>query len=87
MTAALDESRKLPEAVPDPARRGSAQHSRRQEMRELNGVEMDQVDGGMSDFTTGGIAVIGLGFMGGPLTGAFGLLVGGSMLIVGHYQQ
>nr|WP_197253200.1 hypothetical protein [Paenibacillus dendritiformis] len=56
-------------------------------MRELNGVEMDQVDGGMSDFTTGGIAVIGLGFMGGPLTGAFGLLVGGSMLIVGHYQQ
>jgi hypothetical protein len=55
-------------------------------MRELTAVEVDQVDGGMSDFTTGGMAVIGLGFVGGPATAAFGLLVGGSMLIVGHYQ-
>ncbi|MCC8616810.1 Blp family class II bacteriocin [Xanthomonas vesicatoria] len=55
-------------------------------MRELTEVEMEQVDGGMSDFTTGGIAVISIGFAGGPATAAFGLLVGGSMLIVGHYQ-
>ncbi|MEC5079421.1 Blp family class II bacteriocin [Xanthomonas oryzae] len=56
-------------------------------MRELTEVEMEQVDGGMSDFTTGGMAVIAIGFAGGPATAAFGLLVGGSMLIVGHYQQ
>jgi len=56
-------------------------------MRELNEVELNQVDGGMSDFTQGGIAVIAIGFAGGPATAAFGLLVGGSMLIVGHYQQ
>ncbi|USI99293.1 hypothetical protein MUG10_14530 [Xanthomonas prunicola] len=56
-------------------------------MHELEEAEIEQVDGGMSDFTTGGIAVIGIGFAGGPVTGAFGLLVGGAMLIVGHYQQ
>ncbi len=56
-------------------------------MRELTTVELDNVEGGMSDFTTGGIAVIAIGLSGGPLTGAFGLLVGGAMLIVGHYQR
>lgn len=56
-------------------------------MRELTAIEMGQVEGGMSDFTAGGMAVIGLGFVGGPATAAFGLLVGGAMLIVGHYQQ
>jgi hypothetical protein len=60
---------------------------RRIEMRELTTVELDNVEGGMSDFTTGGIAVIAIGLSGGPLTGAFGLLVGGAMLIVGHYQR
>nr|WP_300315902.1 hypothetical protein [Halomonas sp.] len=56
-------------------------------MHELSEDEIEQVTGGMSDFTAGGMAVIGLGFAGGPATAAFGLLVGGSMLIVGHYQQ
>ncbi|HEY9253209.1 MAG TPA: hypothetical protein VIP30_01585 [Stenotrophomonas sp.] len=56
-------------------------------MRELTADEIEQVYGGMSDFTAGGMAVIGLGFCGGPATAAFGLLVGGSMLIVGHYQD
>lgn len=56
-------------------------------MHELSEDEIEQVTGGMSDFTAGGMAVIGLGFAGGPATTAFGLLVGGSMLIVGHYQQ
>ncbi len=31
-------------------------------MRELTAVEVDQVDGGMSDFTAGGMTVIGLGY-------------------------
>ena len=56
-------------------------------MQELTVDELSQVDGGMSDFTAGGIAVISIGFAGGPVTGAFGLLVGGAMLIVGHYQN
>ena len=56
-------------------------------MRELTANEMEQVDGGMSDFTAGGMTVIGIGFCGGPATAAFGLLVGGSMLIVGYYQK
>lgn len=56
-------------------------------MRELTANEIEQVHGGMSDFTAGGMTVIGLGFCGGPATAAFGLLVGGSMLIVGHYQR
>jgi hypothetical protein len=33
------------------------------------------------------MTVIAIGFAGGPATAAFGLLVGGSMLIVGYYQQ
>ncbi|MBO9749481.1 MULTISPECIES: hypothetical protein [Xanthomonas] len=57
------------------------------EMRELTAEETKEIDGGMSDFTTGGIAVISIGFAGGPATAAFGLLVGGAMLVVGHYQQ
>ncbi|WP_145958683.1 MULTISPECIES: hypothetical protein [Xanthomonas] len=56
-------------------------------MRELTENEIKQVDGGLSDFTEGGMAVIGLGFAGGPATAAFGLLVGGSMLVVGYYQS
>lgn len=56
-------------------------------MQELTMDEVRTVGGAMSDFTTGGMVVIGIGFAGGPLTGAFGLLVGGAMLIVGHYQK
>ena len=35
----------------------------------------------------GGVAIIAIGLAGGPATGAFGLLVGGACLIVGHYQN
>lgn len=55
-------------------------------MRDLNVNEIDQIAGGMSDFTAGGMTVIALGLAGGPATAIFGLLVGGSMLLVGHYQ-
>ncbi|AZR30250.1 Blp family class II bacteriocin [Xanthomonas vasicola] len=55
-------------------------------MRELTENEIKQVDGGLSDFTEGGMAVIAIGFAGGPATAAFGLLVGGAMMFVGHYQ-
>ncbi|MFA0922718.1 hypothetical protein [Xanthomonas fragariae] len=43
-------------------------------MRELTENEIEKVDGGLSDFTEGGMAVIAIGF------------AGGSMLVVGHYQ-
>ncbi|AXM40494.1 Blp family class II bacteriocin [Xanthomonas oryzae] len=56
-------------------------------MRELTENEIKQVDGGLSDFTEGGMAVIAIGFAGGPATAAFGLLVGGAMMFVGHYQE
>ncbi|MBV7306457.1 hypothetical protein ACQR5T_14480 [Xanthomonas oryzae pv. oryzicola] len=56
-------------------------------MRELTENEIKQVDGGLSDFTEGGMAVIGLGIAGGLATGGFGLLVGGAMLYVGYYQS
>jgi hypothetical protein len=55
-------------------------------MNELNINEMEEVFGGLS-FTEGGAAIIGLGFVGGPATAAFGLLVGGACLFVGHYQR
>lgn len=45
------------------------------------------VDGGENDFTEGGALIIGLGLAGGPVTGAFGLLVGGACLYVGYYQN
>lgn len=56
-------------------------------MRELDTGEIESVGGGMSDFTAGGMTVIGIGFCGGPATAIFGLLVGGSMMFVGHYQR
>ena len=55
-------------------------------MRELDAGEIDTVSGGLG-FTEGGLAIIGLGFAGGPATAAFGLLVGGSCLVVGYYQD
>lgn len=56
-------------------------------MRELTLIEMEQVSGGLSDFQSAGIAVIGLGLAGGPVTAGFGLAIGGAMLYVGHYQN
>ena len=55
-------------------------------MQELTVNEVNEVSGGLS-FTEGGVAIIGLGFVGGPATAAFGLLVGGACLLVGHYQN
>ncbi|MRV74353.1 hypothetical protein GJ700_21840 [Duganella sp. FT92W] len=60
--------------------------NKRKHMEVLSPSEVEQVSGAMSDFTTGGIAVISIGFAGGPATAAFGLLVGGAMLVVGYYQ-
>lgn len=54
-------------------------------MKELTCNEMESVSGGMNDWTAGGIAVMGLGISGGPATGAFGLAVGGAMLVVGYF--
>ncbi|WP_075791905.1 hypothetical protein [Massilia putida] len=56
-------------------------------VQELSLEEIEAVSGGMSDFTAGGMAVIGIGFAGGPATGAFGLLIGGAMMFVGYYQS
>ena len=56
-------------------------------MKELSNMDVKQVAGGMSDWTAGGMAVIGIGLSGGPATGAFGLLVGGSMMIVGYFDD
>lgn len=53
-------------------------------MRELSTEEINQVNGGVS-WTEGGLVIITLGASGGLATGLFGLAVGGSMLVVGHY--
>ncbi len=53
-------------------------------MNELTINEIEQVSGGMDDWTSGGIAVLGLGFAGGPVTAGFGLAVGGSMIFIGY---
>jgi hypothetical protein len=49
-------------------------------LRELSEHEVELVSGGALDFSSAGIAIIGLGFVGGPATGLFGLAVGGSLL-------
>ena len=51
-------------------------------IRELTQAEIEQVSGALGDFGNAGMAVIGLGFVGGPGTAVFGLLVGGSMVYV-----
>jgi hypothetical protein len=53
-------------------------------MQELNVNEVNEVSGGLNSWTEGGIAIMGLGFAGGPATGAFGLAVGLAMLYVGY---
>lgn len=54
---------------------------------ELSPEEADAVSGGMSDWTSGGMAVIGLGLAGGPVTAGFGLAIGLSMMVVGYYDR
>ncbi len=53
----------------------------------LNDTQVEQVSGAMNDWTAGGIAVLGLGATGGPVTMAFGLPIGLSMLAVGYFAQ
>lgn len=55
-----------------------------QNSRELSVAEIDAVAGGMSDWTAGGMAVIGLGVTGGPVTAGFGLAIGGAMMFLGY---
>lgn len=54
-------------------------------MQQLIDCEVDAVNGGRLDWDSGGLAVIGLGFAGGPATALFGLAIGGSMLAIGYY--
>lgn len=55
-------------------------------MREITDQEMSYVAGGPLSFSEGGVAVIGIGLVGGPATAIFGLLIGGAMLFVGMYE-
>ncbi|WP_169334822.1 bacteriocin [Salinimonas chungwhensis] len=54
-------------------------------MKPLDIEELNEISGGRLDWDSGGLAVIGQGFAGGPATAVFGLAVGGAMLAVGHY--
>lgn len=54
---------------------------------ELTADQTDAVSGGMNDWTEGGIAVMGLGLAGGPVTAGFGMAIGLSMLVVGYYAN
>ena len=56
-------------------------------MTSLNEMEVEEVSGGMNDWTAGGMAVIGLGLSGGPATGIFGLTVGGAMMVIGYFAE
>ena len=56
-------------------------------MQELTVNEVNVVSGGLNSFTEGGMAIMSIGFAGGPATAAFGALVGGACLIVGYYQS
>lgn len=55
-------------------------------MRELTETEVDSVHGGLG-WDAGAVAIIGLGFTGGPVTGLFGLAIGGSMLFTSTYGR
>lgn len=55
-------------------------------MREITNQEVSHVAGGPASFSEGGLAVIAIGFAGGPATAVFGLLIGGAMLFVGMYE-
>ena len=49
-------------------------------IRELSPEEVDVVSGGELDASSAGLAIIGLGIAGGPVTGLFGLFIGGLLL-------
>lgn len=49
--------------------------------------EIEEVNGGMNDWTAGGIAIIGLGIAGTIATGGFGLAIGGAMLYLGYVKD
>lgn len=49
-------------------------------MRELESVEINQISGGPLDPATGAVAIIALGFAGGPFTIGFGLAIGFGIL-------
>lgn len=55
-------------------------------MVELQNEEVESVNGALG-WTDGGVAVIALGLSGGPATGAFGLTIGGAMMIIGYYAD
>jgi hypothetical protein len=55
-------------------------------MQELNFEEVNEVGAGLG-FSEAGLAIMGLGFVGGPATAAFGLIVGGSALYLGYWQD
>ena len=50
------------------------------EMRDLKNNEQKEVMGGL-DPDAGALAIIGLGFVGGPFTAAFGLTIGLGILL------
>lgn len=56
-------------------------------MKVLEKNEVQLVSGARLDWDSGGLAVIGLSFAGGPATALFELAVGGSMLVIGHYAH
>ena len=56
-------------------------------MQELTMKEIEEVNGGMNDWTAGGIAIIGLGIAGTIATGGFGLAIGGAMLYLGYVKD
>jgi len=53
-------------------------------MKVLDTREIEQVSGGFNDWEEAGMWTMGIGFAGGPATGLFGLLVGGSEFAVGY---
>lgn len=55
-------------------------------MRVLTEAEVEQVSGGATPagWTNTAYVIMALGLSGGPATGAFGLLIGGSMLYVDY---
>lgn len=56
-------------------------------MCELTPKDVQDVSGGRLDWDSGGALVIGMGLAGGPAKALFGLAVGGSMLVIGHFAH
>jgi len=56
-------------------------------MRELTDEEINYVSGGFNDWQSGGIAIMGLGLSGGPVTAGFGFAIGGAMFSIGYFSH